>query len=196
MDRQDLQELQYITPTANVPSILQRGILSHNRVAALPHDSVAMQEIQELRVNKAIPNARRLHDYANLYICARNPMLYKRLDRHAELCVLRISLNVLDLPGVIVSDSNAASDYVRFAPAPGGLSIVDRARTFADDWTSADRIEYYRKKAAKCAEVLVPDRVDPCHILGAYVSCEGALARFNALGTGLEAAINRHTFFF
>jgi hypothetical protein len=155
-----------------------------------------MQEIQELRLNKAIPNARRLHDYANLYICARNPMLYKRLDRHAELCVLRINPNVLDLPGVIVSDSNAASGYVRFAAAPGGLSIVDRARTFADDWTSADRIEYFRKKAAKCAEVLVPDRVDPCHILGAHVSCEGALARFNALGTGLEAAINRHVFFF
>jgi hypothetical protein len=195
MNRQDLTELHYITPIANVPSILQHGILSHNRVAALPHDSVAMQEIQDLRENKAIPGARRLHDYANLYICARNPMLYKRLDRHAGLCVLRINTNVLDLPGVIVSDSNAASQYVRFAPAPGGLSIVNRERTFADDWTSPDTIEYYRKKAGKCAEVLVPDRVDPCHIGGAYVSCEEALARFNARARGLAAAINRHVFF-
>src|SRR5712691_2607983 len=51
--------------------------------------------------------------YVNLYLCARNPILYKRQSRHAELCVLRIDPRVLDLPGVVVTDGNAASAYVR-----------------------------------------------------------------------------------
>ena len=41
MKREDLSELHYITPIANVPSILRWGILSHQGVAQLPHQSVA-----------------------------------------------------------------------------------------------------------------------------------------------------------
>ena len=194
MNRQDLIELHYITPIANVPSILAHGILSHNRAAKVTHSSVAMQEIQDRRA-KAVPGGRPLHDYVNLYLCARNPMIYKRLDQHGDLCVLRVSPQVLDIPGAIVTDRNAAGDYVAFQAAPGGLSIVNKDLTFADDWRDADQMVYWRKKAAKCAEVLVPDCVDPCHLLGAYVSCDEANARLEALGTGLPVTINGHMFF-
>ena len=195
MNRQDLAELHYITPIDNVPSILQQGILSHKRAAPLQPSSVAMQKVQDIRARKAVPGGRKLHEYVNLYICARNPMLFLRKDQHADLCVLRVSTTVLDLPGVIVTDGNAASDYVRFAAAPDGLSIVDRDRTFAEYWTDPDQVVGWRKKAAKCAEVLVPDCVDPCHLLGAYVSCDEANARLEALGTGLPVTINGHMFF-
>lgn len=115
MNRADVEELHYITALANVRSILQRGILSHTRAAKLDHDSVALPEIQERRKNKQIPGAPTLHQYANLYFDAHNPMLSRCRHLNNEICVLRITPAVLDLPGVIVTDRNAASDWVRSA---------------------------------------------------------------------------------
>ena len=77
MNREDLSELHYISPIANLVSIMQRGILSNRRAAKLQHQSVAKQEVQDLRAKVRVPGGRALHEYANLYICARNPMLYK-----------------------------------------------------------------------------------------------------------------------
>ena len=76
-----------------------------------------------------------LHDYANLYFDAHNPMLSKRRDRNNEICILRISATILGLPGIIVSDQNAASDYVLFYPVKEGLKAIDKERLFAQYWT-------------------------------------------------------------
>lgn len=50
-----------------------------------------------------VPGGRPLHEYVNLYFCARNPMLFRIKDLHLELCVLQIDTNVLDLPGVVIT---------------------------------------------------------------------------------------------
>lgn len=155
-----------------------------------------MQVVQDIRAKKMVPGGRPLHEYANLYICARNPMLFKRLNHHRELCVLRVSPTVLDLPDVVITDGNAASKYARFGSSPGGLRNVDRDLTFAEYWTDqTDQIQELRNKTAKCAEVLVPDRVPPDYLTGAYVCCQPAQARFDALGTRLTAEVNHHLFF-
>ena len=195
MERNELQELHYITPICNIPSILQHGILSHARASRRPHESVAMEVIQDRRAGVRVPGGRLLHEYVNLYICARNPMLYKQQTQHVTICVLSVSPDVLDLPQVIVTDSNASSEYVRFAAAPEGLRIVDRDQTFAEYWTDQDPIQQWRKKAAKCAEVLVPDRVDPRFVIGVYVSCEQAKRQVEAFGLGLPVNIQQHLFF-
>lgn len=152
MERHELTELHYITPIANVPSILRLGILSHNRAKRAAHQSVAMNEIQARRAKVIVPGGRKLHEYVNLYICARNPMMYKRQTQSKELCVLAISPCVLDLPGVVVSDRNASSEYAIFKAAPDGLGIVNREWTFAEYWTDSDQITEWKKKAAKCAK--------------------------------------------
>jgi hypothetical protein len=160
------------------------------------HESVAMKEVQERRRVKAVPGGRPIHDYANLYFCARNPMLFKRRDEHESLCVLRISPAVLDLPDVVVTDQNAASDYARFARAPEGLEIVDRALVFAAYWKHPeDPIADWRHASAKCAEVLVPDCVEPSYITGAYVSCGEAQAAVAALDLKWPIAVNPSFFF-
>jgi hypothetical protein len=158
-------------------------------------DSVAMAEIQELRANITVPRGRRLHDFANLYICARNPMLYKRRNNHLTLCILVVSPDVLDIPGTVITDGNAASDYTLFVNSPNGLRIVDKELTFAEYWTHADQIEAWRHRRMKCAEVLVPDRIPPEYILGAYVSCEEAKVTFEATGANIPVTINAHLFF-
>jgi len=133
MNRNDLLELHYITEISNVALIMAYGILSHKRAGRVKHNSVAMEEIQDRRKRKAVPGGRPLHEYVNLYICARNPMLYKLRSKHAELCVLRINTDVLDLPGVVITDGNASSDYALSRAAPQGLKIVDHALTFAEN---------------------------------------------------------------
>jgi hypothetical protein len=106
-----------------------------------------------------------------------------------------VSTDVLDLSGVIITDRNAGADFPQFRPALDGLAIVDRELTFAEYWTSPNQIDYWRRKAAKCAEVLVPNRVDPRFVRGAYVSCVQAKASLETMNTGLSVSINRHLFF-
>ena len=62
MIRSDIAELHYITPIANLPSIVQLGILSNQRAAKVKHVSVAMEEIQDQRRQKKIPGAGQLRN--------------------------------------------------------------------------------------------------------------------------------------
>lgn len=196
MNRKNLVELHFITPIDNVPTILKEGILSNHLSRGRGYQSIAKQDTQNRRAKKAIPGARQLHEYANLYFHARNPMMFKRRDLHETLCVLRISPAVADLPGAIVTDQNAASDYVRFAPACSGLGIVDEARVFARYWTHPDDpVDEWRHKSQKCAELLVPNRVEPTLIMGAYVSGSTGETRLRVLAPELDIKINRDLFF-
>ena len=194
--RDELQELGYIVPIATVPSILRRGILSHRRAENVVHESIALEGVQGRRATVIVPNGRPLHEYANLYICPRNPMLLKRRDVHAQICVLRVSADVLDIPNVVVTNSNAGSKYVRFSPAPGGLAIVDKERTFARWWTHPDdEIDQWRHSAQKCAEVLVPEVVPTRYIDGAYVSCGEGRQALVETGFDLGVTTNGDLFF-
>jgi hypothetical protein len=172
MKRSDLHELHYITPIQNVPSIMNHGILCHQKVRQLNHASVAMQKIQEIRAKKVIPGGKPIHSYVNLYFCARNPMMYKRAAQHRSLCVLRVNTEVFDLPGAVIADGNAASEYTGFWSSKSGLEKIDFGLVFAEWWTDSNQIQQWHKAWVKCAEVLVPDRVDPRFIQGGYVSCQ------------------------
>lgn len=83
-----LTELHCIMPMDNIPSVQANGILSYESTAKLAHASVSMAEVQERRDKKQVPGGLRLHQYANLYFHARNPMLYSRLAQASGLCIL------------------------------------------------------------------------------------------------------------
>ena len=122
-------------------------------------------------------------------------MLFSLKHRANQLCILRVKQEALDLPGVVISDKNASSDYTRFAAAPSGLNIIDESLVFAEDWTDSDLFRYFSKKSAKCAEVLVPDKVGSDLIIGGYVASDSAKIEIEALGLNLLATINKHMFF-
>ena len=189
-------ELHCIMPMANMPSVLVHGILSNAAAEGIEHVSVAMEEAQEKRDAKVVPQGLPLHEYANLYFDARNPMMYKRKDRAGELCVLRVSLEVLGLEGVVMADRNAAGGdrWVRFLH-PGQWRLLDFDRILARDWRDEDRFEYLDKKRRKCAEVLVPHRVEPRFFLGAYVVERAVGVALRGLGFGLPIVIKRDIFF-
>ncbi|RJQ46556.1 MAG: DUF4433 domain-containing protein [Nitrospiraceae bacterium] len=186
----ELQELHYITPIENINSILKAGILSHNKVKRIPHKSVAMDEIQERRKKVAVPGGRPLHHYVNLYFHARNPMMFKRKDSHKELCVIRVSKDLMKLIDVVVTDGNASSDYVRFASSHNGLDMINKELVFARYWNHDDPIEKFRHAVTKCAEVLVPDKVTTNFIIGTYVSCEESKTRLYDIIETFEPAFS------
>ena len=188
-------EFHCIMPLGNLPSVLQHGILSYERVAKLPHRSVAMQPVQDRRDQKQVPGGLKLHQYANLYFHARNPMMYVRQPEVPGLCVLRVSIDVLKLNGVAITDQNAASSYVRFY-APQQWALLDFDDIYALDWNHPDdQIRHWRHKSRKCAEVLVPHVVEAQFILGAHVADTVVAAKAAALAPNLPLVLNPVLFF-
>src|SRR5574341_1107697 len=125
----------------------------------------------------------------------RNPMLRRILNSHEDLTVLQVSTDAFDIPGAIVADGNASSDYTRFYPSPDGLESLESTLVLARYWTSQDPYEYMDRKRKRCAELLVPDKIPSQLIIGAYVSCVKAQTRMLQIGFALPIAVD-HDFFF
>ncbi|MFZ0728616.1 MAG: DUF4433 domain-containing protein [Methylovirgula sp.] len=188
-------ELHCIMPIANIGSVQKHGILSYEEAAKLEHRSVAMQPIQDRRDQKQVPGGLKLHRYANLYFHARNPMLYKRKEEAPNLCVLCVSKDVLRLSGTVISDQNAASDYVRFVH-PSQWDELNFDDIYAMDWNHPEnQIAYWVHKSRKCAEVLVPHRVEWRFLMGAYAVDAAAAAALRASGFDLPINIEPVLFF-
>lgn len=184
-------------PLENIPSVLKLGILSNERAAKLQHCSVAMEDVQEKRELKHVPGGLKLHQYANLYFHARNPMLYKRKNEATHLCVLRVSTEILQLAGVVLADCNASSPYVRFL-APAQWALLDYDAIYATDWNrqhANDPYAYRVHKARKCAEVLVPHVVETKYLIGAYVIDEAAKQKLQSAGFDRAVTIDPEMFF-
>jgi ssDNA thymidine ADP-ribosyltransferase, DarT len=191
MRRDELSEFHYITPITNVPSILSRGLLSHRRVESIDHQSVANEQVQARRTSRRLHTGHWLHEYVNLYVWARNAMMYVLICQglQNDLCVLRISTVVLDIPGVLVTDRNAASGIARASDPDAGIAELDCAMLFAQYWTGDDH------KQRMCAEVLVPHRVGPEFIQGVYVPDHDCKTQIEAVTTSPAATINGYLFF-
>ena len=69
MRKLDIRNLYYITHIDNLPSILERGILSHDRIQEERVQSTRIYntEIVNSRKEKSTPDQKSLWRYANLY---------------------------------------------------------------------------------------------------------------------------------
>ena len=194
MDRDEVEELHFITSIDNLDSILRRGILCHNRAARVMHTSVASESVQGIRRGKSVPNGSSLHSYANLYFHARNPMMFCVQDL-PDLIVIRVSPDVLDIPDTVVTDGNAATWNTRFYPSPDGLANLDFQLIFARYWTDPDYMRYLEKKRARSAEVLVPNLVRSEYIVGCYIDTQEKRKRSLELGNLPAVNVRREIFF-
>ena len=194
MNRCDVAELHFITYIENVPSIRKRGILSHNESRNINFHDISESGVQERRAKKKIPGTNKsLHDYANLYFDAHNPMLSARRSKNDEICVLRIKNIVLNIDGVIITDKNAARECW-FKTVDEGLPLLNKDEIYATFWTDNNPIKEYKHAGIKCAEVLVPDCVHSDYIIGAYVDNITALNNLCNL-SDLGAIIRSELFF-
>ena len=197
MERDEIEELQYITHVDNVASIAERGILSHRRAERLEHVDVSLAQVQDRRKGKRLPGGLLLHDYANTYLTARNPMLYKRISEGMldELCVVRVTSEVLELEGVVMSDRNAAASFCRFRAPEAALPAIDAELIERVFWTDGSQLERELCRNAKFIEVLVPQRIQPEYLIGAYVGSTDARLTLEAADCGLDVEMNKHLFF-
>lgn len=190
-----LTEFHNIMPIENITSVLEHGIVSYAEAVRHKHRSVALQDVQDKRKGKKVPGGHNLHEYANVYFHARNPMMSCRRSEAADICVLQISKKILDLPNVVITDQNAASSYVRFMP-PSMIGSLNLDYIFAKNWKHPEnQIEEWKHSSAKCAEVLVPHAIAPNFILGAYVVNCTAQNKLNLAGFNLPIIINANLFF-
>lgn len=204
MRRDDIRELHYMTAVANVPSIVRVGILSHEASEHIPHESIASEEVQARRATRTIPGGLRLHQYANLYFNARNSMLFRRLRDYdttrrvpaEEIAILRVAADVLDRRGVVVTDINAAADEEpRWHTVEEGLALLDETTIYAQSWNHSDYWEKIRRMQQMMAEVLVPHRVEPEHLIGAYAVSDAAAAVLSGVAPTLEVVVQPYMFF-
>ena len=185
--------LYNIMPFRNISSVLSLGILSNFLAEKLPHVSVAMNEVQSRSDKVKVPNGMPLHQYANLYFDARNPMMYKRQDE--DICVLKISPRVLDLENVVISDRNASSDYASFHEPTKILDKLDYDMIYAKSWVDANYYLMLKKKSVKCAEVLIPEKILPQYIIGAAVKNQEDKERLEEMGFNKKIYIEKELFF-
>ena len=192
-----MKKLQSIMPIANIPSVMEHGILCHTLAGILPHDSVAMQSAQEKRAGIKLPDGRPLHDFANVYFHARNPMIYKRRPEAAKLCVLQISEDVLKLKDVWVSDGNAASaGYTKFCRVEEMHDKLEWEIIYAQSWChKGTNIADPVKKRIKQAEALVYECIHPKFIQGAYVIDLIRKQKLEDVGFELPIEISADLFF-
>lgn len=197
MRRDQLKELQYIAHVDNVESICELGILSHRGARRRDHADISMAEVQDLRKGKRVPGGLLLHDYANLYVTARNSMLYKRIydGLLEELCVMSVSTDVLGLDGVVVTDRNAAKFACSFKPVGEGIEAIDLELLTRPFWTDGDALEQDRCRDAKFTEVLVPQEVSPDYLRGIRVGTSAARRAVAGLDLPLPVARDPHLFF-
>lgn len=74
------------------------------------------------------------------------------------------------------------------------MPLLKKKEIFAIYWNHSNQRKKYELKGKKCAEVLVPEQVDPVYIFGAYVARNIA---FNNLCKicGINVIIKKEMFF-
>jgi len=187
--------LYNIQPIDNIPSIMHKGLLSNEKAKRLQHTSIAMNVVQERRDAVRIPNGLKLHQYANVYFDPHNPMLSARRNQNDNICILKFDYSILDLPGVIVSDRNASSDYASFYPPIDGMESIDFELVYARYWTDDDYYVQMQKKSIKCAEVLVPYCIPYTYVACAAVMNDSVSRKLKNAGFDRTISIVPEIFF-
>ena len=182
MQKLDIRNLYYITHIDNLPSILERGILSHERIEkeGLQPARIYNADIVNRRRKKNTPDQKSLWSYANLYFQPRNPMMYRVVHENGakDLAVISVTKEILQAPGVFITDGNAANDPTQFYSLSDGLKMLGQQWEIIQNegWNALDGSK--RKIMAEC---LVPDSVSPEFINSIYVADEGTRARLSGM---------------
>lgn len=159
-------EFFHITTCENLSSILERGILSHQKLQDEGIDSRKLYEEGIVKIRKDIlANKKSLWEYANLYLRVNNPMMYKRRNE-PNVIVLGISHDVISTQGAIISDGNAAVHGTCFFSVIDELAVRSKISASMNKpwWNDEDG-----SKREVMAELLVPIYVDKSFIRTIYV---------------------------
>ncbi|GBF80518.1 DarT ssDNA thymidine ADP-ribosyltransferase family protein [Aphanothece sacrum] len=160
MPKVDIKNLYYITHIENIPSILERGILSHQEVERLNIDFTPIydHEIVSKRKDKSTGENDSLWNYANLYFQPRNPMMYRVVHEKdtRNIAIIAVKSNVLSEIGVRVTNGNAANNATEFYPSSEGRKVLEKNwKIIQNDWWN----DSDGSKRIIMSECLVPRKI-------------------------------------
>ena len=173
MQNPNIRNLYYITHIENLPSILEKGILSHEKIEEehIQAARIYNTDIVNSRREKNTPTHKSLWSYANLYFQVRNPMMYRVVHQKGakDLAVVSVAKEILQTSGVFITDGNAANAPTQFYFPADGLKMLRQQWKIVQNewWNNLDGSK--RKIMAEC---LVPDSVAPEYIDSVYVADE------------------------
>ncbi len=166
----ELDGLYYITHLANLDSILELGIWSHQRIEdkAIHTTKIYNEEIVNRRATKLTLEGKSLWNYSNVFFQPRNPMLYKVVNEvgHKNIAIIKVSKDILNRLDILISDGNAASDGTRITKF--------NEKVLGNILENILDLEYWNEipdgKRRVMAECLVPDRIPPEMVTAVHVS--------------------------
>lgn len=164
-----LRELFYITHVNNLRSILERGILSHEKIdeLGLSYERIYNKEIVSRRQSIIAPNGETLWSFANLYFQPRNPMLYTVLRNNDvdKIAVVGVDKSILDGEDIFLTNGNAAHSLTEFFPPSKRKSVLQGIINQIDRkyWNEVDG-----SKRTIMAECLVSDLIPPEYLRDVY----------------------------
>lgn len=193
-----VKSLYYITHINNLPSILQQGILSHEKVEEL---QVTYQPIYDSRIvsnrkDKCTPEKNSLWAYANLYFQPRNPMMYRVIHEQDKrnIAILGVKPEILQIDGSLITDGNAANNPTQFFAVRKGLEVLEKQwKIIQNDWWK-DQDGSKRKIMSEC---LIPKRISPEFIHSIFVADYAAKERVESIiaSTKVHVVPEPHMFF-
>lgn len=157
--------IEHMVHKDNLNSILEKGVLSHNRAVkeGVVSEDISMPEVQRRRNNKSIrvgDKIFKLHDFANFYWNTRNPMLYKRKSIQRELFILLFDVYIFRKQFHLYTDGNAASRATKFFMNEKYLTHLPWEVIKSGSWNDDDESIKRKKKRMMCAEMLIHDKAD------------------------------------
>ena len=186
----NIRYLYYITHKNNLPSILECGIFSQDRVEAEGLQPIPMYDGNgAAERNYKTTDGKKLWFYANLYFQPRNAMMYRAIHQHAlkDLVVVGIDKKVLDAQEVIITDGTATNETTQFFYSLSeGLKILKKQQSIieSDWWNNSDG-----SKRRMMAECLIPNYIKPTYIHSVYVANTTAQKEIEGLVNSSEIAI-------
>ena len=172
-----INSLYYITHIDNLPSILERGILSDKRIESDRVQFVSMfkgkagdkSNISKRRKAKPQNSGKNLLHYVSLLFQPRNPMMYRAVSETGKdkLAVLELTGAILSEPGTFIADGSAVDELTQFYPTTQGLKRLQQQwRVIQNEWWK----ECDGSKRKIMAECLVPDQVRPEYIRSVVIA--------------------------
>jgi len=157
LSKYNIDYLYHMTHINNLDNILKNGLKSNTEVKKhnLIKVDISDNDVNDRRVRPEPIYKRKIHDYVPLYFNPRNPMLYKRLDLQDDIVILGINKKIFHKEKVIFTDGNAASNSTSFFNNINYLENINWSCIKNDYWN-----KYEDGKRIKCAEVLVPNKIE------------------------------------
>ena len=180
--QKQLRELYYITHINNIPSIVSKGILSHERIEDenIDYTKIYDSDIVSMRKDIEVSEGKGLWSFANLYFNSRNPMLFRVICERPpnDIAVIGVDKNILTHQDAYVTTGNAACEQTEILPIAKARKRLEKIISETDMvyWREADGSK--RKIMAEC---LIPDAVPPHYIKSIYVPSHDTRLRVQEL---------------